>query len=315
MFYIFLLSIKHKKNPLYYLQKAIATTKTDNDRIKALFWKYLLTKDKQVATEISKYKIINLYTLYIYEELDKEFDNIYTSALDYTVPLSKNPPTYNPFAFYNIKNEMKFMSHNEILKFSYNFNNEELEGIRAFIMDKMYKYQREYFISPIKKYLTTDDIYHKSLFLSIARQESRFIDSSFSTAYAIGMMQLIPTVIDEVASKIGKKVDYDELFITKNNVEYAKRFIYGIERHFKLIHPLTVAYSYNGGSGYFRNETKKGLFDKNDYDPFWSMEMISYDETREYGKKVLTNYIIYNRILDKNSTISLHSTLNNRIIE
>ena len=44
---------------------------------------------------------------------------------------------------------------------------------------------------------------------------------------------------------------------------------------------------------------------ENKYEPFLSMELISYAETREYGKKVLANYYIYNNYLNKENPISL----------
>jgi soluble lytic murein transglycosylase len=38
------------------------------------------------------------------------------------------------------------------------------------------------------------------------------------------------------------------------------------------------------------------------------MELVPYDESREYGKKVIANYVIYNHLfLDNNLT--LHSLL------
>ena len=70
--------------------------------------------------------------------------------------------------------------------------------------------------------------------------------------------------------------------------------------------PLFVAYAYNGGAGYTRNQLKKGLFkEKNRFEPFLSMEMISFAETREYGKKVLANYYIYNNYLNPQNPITL----------
>ena len=58
--------------------------------------------------------------------------------------------------------------------------------------------------------------------------------------------------------------------------------------------------------GYTRKQLKKGLFKrKNKFEPFLSMEMISYEETREYGKKVLANYYIYNNYLNSKNQTSL----------
>ena len=48
---------------------------------------------------------------------------------------------------------------------------------------------------------------------------------------------------------------------------------------------------------------------KNKFEPFLSMEMISYNETKDYGKKVLTNYYIYNNYLNSENKISLSTIL------
>ena len=47
-----------------------------------------------------------------------------------------------------------------------------------------------------------------------------------------------------------------------------------------------IAYAYNGGAGYTRSQLKKGcLVKKTDLSLFLSMELISFTETRDYGKK------------------------------
>ena len=64
-----------------------------------------------------------------------------------------------------------------------------------------------------------------------------------------------------------------------------------------LYHPLFVAYAYNGGIGFTRRLLEKGeLFKEGKYEPFMSMELVPYAESRKYGKKVLANYVTYARI-------------------
>jgi len=48
---------------------------------------------------------------------------------------------------------------------------------------------------------------------------------------------------------------------------------------------------------------KNGLFKKDKFDPFISMELVPYKESRKYGKKVLANYYIYLNLLGKKSTL------------
>ena len=75
-----------------------------------------------------------------------------------------------------------------------------------------------------------------------------------------------------------------------------------------------MAYAYNGGAGYTKTQLKKGLFaKKNRFEPFLSMELISFAETREYGKKVLANYYIYNNYLNSENRINLSTIFQNLI--
>jgi len=72
----------------------------------------------------------------------------------------------------------------------------------------------------------------------------------------------------------------------------------------KLKNPLMVAYAYNGGIGFVKRKVLPNFHYKGKYEPFLSMELVPYDESREYGKRVLTNYIIYSHIFgDKNLTL------------
>jgi soluble lytic murein transglycosylase len=87
------------------------------------------------------------------------------------------------------------------------------------------------------------------------------------------------------------------------NYEYADEHVSFLDKSLK--HPLFIAYAYNGGYGFLRKHIKtKKLFSKGEYEPFMSMELISYDESKKYGKKVLANYIVYSKILGLNYTIT-----------
>ncbi len=98
-----------------------------------------------------------------------------------------------------------------------------------------------------------------------------------------------------------KDFDLDDMFkpaiaygFAYDHIDYLKK---------KLKHPLFIAYAYNGGIGFTKRMLKSGLFKKNKYEPFLSMELVPYDESRRYAKKVLANYIIYKNILGEKVTL------------
>jgi soluble lytic murein transglycosylase len=67
--------------------------------------------------------------------------------------------------------------------------------------------------------------------------------------------------------------------------------------------PLFVSYAYNGGIGFTKRKVLNYFKFKGEYEPFFSMEMVPYSESREYGKKVLTNYVIYKTLLGEKTTL------------
>ena len=69
--------------------------------------------------------------------------------------------------------------------------------------------------------------------------------------------------------------------------------------------PLYVFYAYNAGIGFTNRLLKRNdMFKEGKFEPFLSMELVPYQETRIYGKKVLANYIAYRHLLNDNIKIS-----------
>jgi len=153
--------------------------------------------------------------------------------------------------------------------------------------------------------LSSDD---KALVYAIMRQESTFIPSALSRSFALGLMQMMPFLVDAMAKDMKEKIDYNDMFIPEINLKYAIKHIEWMKK--SLYHPLFMAYAYNGGMGFLRKYLKKGTFLNKEYEPYLSMELMSNRESREYGKKVLANYVMYKKILGEEiSIIHLFQTL------
>jgi soluble lytic murein transglycosylase len=192
------------------------------------------------------------------------------------------------------------------------FNAKDDEVVHAFIYTKMLKYKTHNYIMPYKKVtqeLSNDD---KALLYALAKQESQFIPSALSRSYALGVMQMMPFLVDALAKQKKEKVELNEMFNPYKNITYSKKHIKWIQK--SLYHPLFIAYAYNGGMGFTRRHLKTGSFTKGSFEPFLSMELMSNTESREYGKKVLANYVIYKKILGEEiSIIELIDKLTNPI--
>ena len=142
----------------------------------------------------------------------------------------------------------------------------------------------------------------KALFYALARQESRFIPAQTSRSYAIGLMQMMPFLI----RSFRPKEKFEDFWRDDVNVKYAKKHLLWLMKNLNN-NPLFVAYAYNGGIGFTKRKVIPYFKYKGEFEPFLSMEMIPYSESREYAKKVLTNYVIYMNLLGQK--ITLHQLL------
>ena len=121
---------------------------------------------------------------------------------------------------------------------------------------------------------------------------------------SIEKSNLIPS--KAIAKELDEAYDIDKQLDPKTNLKYANHHLDFLEKRLK--HPLFIAYAYNGGIGFTSRMLKSGLFKEVKYEPYLSMELLPYDETKKYGKKVLANYYVYQNYLNSKKKVSL-STL------
>ena len=127
------------------------------------------------------------------------------------------------------------------------------------------------------------------LMLALVREESYFNPNASSGVGAKGLMQLMPTTADEVASRKGL-AGYN-LFDAESNIKLGNAYYSMIKSMLSGMDVSAIA-SYNGGIG---SVTKwKQSLSYFDTDSF--VEKIPYDETQNYVKKVFRSYWNYIRI-------------------
>lgn len=275
-----------------------------SDKDKSLFWLYLVNNDQSFLQELSKSWDNSVYTLYAKELLNLEPNNIV-----YNIELKNkksNFDVHDAFKWMEVVSDTKKnLDENKLKKYEEIFSDKNTEPHLAYILERYNKYRTQYFITPYRDIVGKYDIYKQILIYSIARQESHFIPSSISFSSAQGVMQIMPFLSLDISKKLNENYNIYEQFIPSKNIRYGSFHLDTLMKQFDN-NPLFIAYAYNGGAGYTRNQLKKGLFkEKNKFEPFLSMEMISYSETREYGKKVLANYYVYNNYLNSENKVSL----------
>ena len=292
------------KDAMRFFARAEAAFDRQDRKDNAAFWLYLLSKNTIYLDKLNQSRDVNIYTLYANE----------LTGASPAANIVSPTPTKEKVADYDIKDPflwqktfkmIKEMSAEDAAKHSETFNTKETLGQYAYLMEKASGYKDSYFVMPFVDELEDVNATRKALLYAIGRQESRFIPAVISTSYALGMMQFMPFL----ANHIGKKelaipnFDQDDMFDPRLALKFADHHLNYLEKY--LYHPLFVAYAYNGGIGFTKKMLQRGdLFNEGEYEPFLSMELVPFAESRDYGKKVLANYVIYLRLLRSSTSIS-----------
>ena len=310
-FYLAMNAIEHKQNEnaLAHLKKTHKLAYYRSHKDKALFWQYLITKDKKTLKTLADSIDINMYTLYAKEKLGIEVRNYYTE-----LPTNESNSTRvdlsDPFVWNAVLTEIKATPKKEMPQLARKYANTEMLPLHSFIYEKASGYKEMGYIMPYDQYMKDISKDDKAMLYSLMRQESRFIPAALSHSYALGLMQIMPFLVKALDKGFKeKRHSFEEMFQPEKNIAYAKKHIRWMQK--SLYHPVLMAYAYNGGMGFTKRYiTKDNCFTDAKYEPFMSMEMMVNSESREYGKKVLANYVIYKKILgQKVSIISLFDKL------
>lgn len=135
---------------------------------------------------------------------------------------------------------------------------------------------------------------------ALIRQESSFRAEALSPSGARGLMQLmIPTAKDMLRPRELKTFTPEDLFRPELNIRLGVRYIDRLSRSFKGHLPLTLA-AYNAGIGRMqrwmanRKETEdlRSQLSSDPMSEIW-VDELPWDETSDYVKSVLRNYLIY----------------------
>ncbi|MBG0771011.1 MAG: tetratricopeptide repeat protein, partial [Anaerolineaceae bacterium] len=130
------------------------------------------------------------------------------------------------------------------------------------------------------------------LLLAIMRQESHFEGFAQSAAYAYGLMQVIPTTGEEIATDLGWPADYttSDLYRPYVSIVFGATYLARQLNYFDGdLYDMLAAY--NGGPG---NTLYWQELAGEDMDLF--LETIRVQETRDYIRYITENYTIYRMI-------------------
>jgi soluble lytic murein transglycosylase len=137
--------------------------------------------------------------------------------------------------------------------------------------------------------LVEDYGFHPLFLYALIRQESLFEGFVNSSAGARGLMQIIPTTGEEIAANLGWPQNYtsEDLYRPLVSLRFGVDYL---DRQRKLFDGNLYAAlaAYNAGPGNAQEWLKLAPDD-----PDLFLEVIRYDETRTYLRRIYENFNIY----------------------
>lgn len=278
-----------KRLAIVYFDKARKSAGSRMDIDRATFWLYKTSGNKAYLSALLKSWDVNLYTLLARDIMHIKYPKTITPRLS-----KRNLKHYhaqNPIYWAYIKKKLQ-QPGTDLNALARGYESEESVGVYTYIMTKASHQKNIYFPMPYRDLLSRYPKRRQALIYAIARQESRFVPAAVSRSFALGMMQIMPFLVRHIARERGETIDLDEMFNPRKAIIYANHHINYLAQY--LHNPLFVAYAYNAGIGFTSRLIKRSdHFRSGPYEPYLSMEKIKNVQAREYGKKVLVNYVIY----------------------
>ncbi|HJX64563.1 MAG TPA: transglycosylase SLT domain-containing protein [Polyangia bacterium] len=135
---------------------------------------------------------------------------------------------------------------------------------------------------------------------AIMRKESSFLPHALSPSDARGLLQLIPATGQEVAKHLGVPLFTDELFDPEVNIRVGAAYLGGLLKRFGQQIALAAG-AYNAGSHAMMRWCDQ--WGSRPLDEF--VELVTYDQAREYIKRVLAVYAHYRWLYGEPFELSL----------
>lgn len=301
-------------------QKALAYFKKSQDsaydpfmKDRALFWQYLVSEDEVYLRDLQESTFVDIFSIYANQKLNTTPKYEIVSEFE---KLEKDKNTFditNPFSWQIARSDILKLEGEQYDEKIKDFLHQETLPHYIFFLNRKHRYKYNYFIFAYDDPKMWKSNEQKALAYAVARQESHLLPALVSTSYALGMMQIMPFNVEPFARDMGlKNINLFDMFDPKTALKFGSFFLEELKKEFK--HPLFVAYAYNGGPGFLRRtlEKKRLFLEGRKYEPWLSLELLAYEESRFYGMKVLANYLIYMQML--NQEINLESLLQETLI-
>lgn len=302
-FYLGINALKFNRpdNALFHFKEGKRKASSPIERDKNSFWIYRITKDEATLQELSESLDINMYVLWAREKLGVNTENYFTTLPTQGKEGFKGD---NPFEWNTLHQELVATPPEKLYEIVERYDGEDSLAVQAYMIERVYQPFIHNFTMPYDQYMTTLTPDQKAMLYALMRQETRLIPGLISRSFALGLMQIMPFNVDSISKIHPLKIkSYDDMFNPQFSIAYSIEHMKHIDA--TLFNPVLAAYAYNGGIGFTKRLLLSGAyFNSGEHEPFMSMELVGNAESREYGKKVLANYVIYKKILGENVSIA-----------
>lgn len=307
-FYLGINALKHgeQTNAMFHFTASRNKAPSPIERDKCTFWLYQASKNNAYLNELNSSLDINMYVLWAREDTNTTTENYFSSlpTIEETSFAGEDPFEWN-----RLYQEIASTANDDLYPLVSRFEGKNAEAIQAFILDRAYYPYIHNFTHPYDRYMENIPTDQKAMLYALMRQETQLIPGLVSRSFALGLMQIMPFNVDTISKVHPLKIEtYEDMFQPKFAIAYAIEHMKHIDR--TLYNPVFKAYAYNGGLGFTKRLiTEEKSFLSGEYEPVMSMETVWNAESREYGKRVLANYVIYKTIFGE--PVSIKAILNN----
>lgn len=144
------------------------------------------------------------------------------------------------------------------------------------------KYSEEYKVDPL-------------LIYAIIKAESNFNPNVVSSSNAIGLMQLMDSTAEELATKLNVTfMKKSSLYNPELNIQLGTKYFATLLEEYNQ-NKLLALTAYNAGKGNVKKWIEQGTIQADGSD----IENIPFKETNNYVRKIVRDYRIYQELYDK----------------
>lgn len=149
-------------------------------------------------------------------------------------------------------------------------------------------YQKKY-SQYVEKYAEENNL-DPLLVYSIIKAESNFKENAKSNSNAIGLMQVMLSTAQEIGITLEENITEESLYNAELNIKIGTKYFKKLVDKYNNYKLAIMAY--NAGMGNLDKWLEQGIIDENGE----NIENIPFEETKNYVKKILQNYKIYQEI-------------------